>query len=194
MIVIGDTIVSDDLIERNFVCHLEKCNGWCCVEGVSGAPLEKEELEIIDSVFEKTKPFMDADGITEIEKQGRYRIDEDGDWVTPLVDKKKHCAYTHFEKGMAQCAFELAHKAGAIEWKKPISCHLYPVKIKQYKNYVAVNYDQWELCKPACSFGKKLGVPLYEFLKEPLVRRFGNEWYEQLNAAATYMTANENEK
>lgn len=185
MIAINNTLVSEDLIERKFVCDLNACKGACCVEGESGAPLEKEEREIIESVLEKVKPYMNEKGKKAIAKQGPHVIDSDGDYTTPLVSKGGECAYVFFdETNTAKCAFEKAYLEGIIAWKKPISCHLYPVRITKYKNYDAVNYHSWSLCKPACECGKKLDVPVYKFLKEPLVRHFGKDWYKELELKA----------
>jgi len=184
MIAIDNTLVSEDLIDKKFVCDLNACKGECCIAGDSGAPLEEEEMGILEDIYEKVKPYMNEEGIREIEKQGLYLVDEDGDFVTPLVDGHKHCAFVIFdEKGIAKCSIEKAYNEKVIDFKKPVSCHLYPVRITNYKDFVAVNYHSWNICKPACSCGKKLDVKVYQFLKEPLIRRFGADWYEQLKAA-----------
>ena len=183
MIQIEDTIISNDLLKKEFVCNLQKCKGICCVEGDSGAPLDEDELEILDEIFPKVKPFLRQEGIDAIEAQGTFIKDEDGDWVTPLVNNAE-CAYVIFdEKGITKCGIEKAYEAGVIHWQKPISCHLYPVRIQKYKAFTAVNYHQWDICSDACVFGKELGVTVAEFLKTPLIRKFGEEWYEQLMAA-----------
>ncbi len=184
MIAIDNTLVSEHLLEKKFVCDLEACKGACCVEGESGAPLEEEEIPILEEIYDKVKPYMDKDGIKAIDKQGFYVIDEDGDYTTPLI-KGAQCAFVYFDDtNTAKCAIEKAHREGKIDFQKPISCHLYPVRIKKYKSYEAVNYHKWHLCKPACVCGAKLDVPVYRFLKEPLIRRFGEDWYAQLCAAA----------
>ena len=182
MIAIDNTIVSEHLLEKKFVCDLNACKGACCVAGDSGAPLEEEELKILKEIYPKVKPYMDADGVKAIAKQGLYVIDEDKDFTTPLVNGK-HCAFVVFNEGIAKCAIEKAHAEGKIDFKKPISCHLYPVRINKFKDYEAVNYSKWEICKPACECGKKLDVSVYKFLKEPLIRRFGEKWYDQLKLA-----------
>ncbi len=185
MIAIDETIISDDVVQNEFVCNLNKCKGECCVAGDSGAPLEEEEVEILEEIFPKIKKYIPESGINAIEEQGVCVIDSDGDLVTPLVDGNKHCAYTYFdEKGVAMCGIEKAYNEGVINFKKPISCHLYPVRVTKYKTYTAVNYHRWEICKDACTLGKELGVPLYKFLKEPLIRKFGNDWYKQLETEA----------
>ena len=184
MIAIDNTLVSDDLLDRKFDCDLNACKGECCVAGDSGAPLEKEEEEILNSILPLVKPYMNEEGIAEIEKSGVAVIDSDGDLVTPLVDGVKHCAFVIMENSIAKCSIEKAYYDGKITFKKPISCHLYPVRINKYKDFDAVNYQEWEVCKPACVCGDKLDVPVYKFLKEPLIRKYGATWYQQLELVA----------
>jgi hypothetical protein len=186
MIIIDKTIVSDDLLDKKFVCALDKCKGACCVAGDSGAPLDWEETAIIEDVYEKVKPYMTDEGIKSVDIYGKWLIDSDGDFVTPLIDGVKQCAYVFFEQGIAKCAFEKAFYEGEVEWKKPISCHLYPVRITKHENYDAVNYNKWEICSPACANGKELGVSVFEFVKEALIRKYGSSWYEQLKGAAGF--------
>jgi hypothetical protein len=184
MIAIGKTLISEDVIEKHFVCDLNACKGACCVKGDYGAPLETEELPILDAIYEKVKPFLREEGIQAIEKQGKYLLYEKKEWVTPLV-KGKECAYTIFEKGIAKCGIEKAYYAGKVDWKKPISCHLYPIRITKNRNDVeAVNYDRWNICNPACKLGENLKIPVYKFLKDSLVRKFGEDWYKELEIAA----------
>lgn len=184
MIAIDKTLVSDDLLERKFVCDLAACKGECCVAGDSGAPLEPEEEAVLTSILPEVIPYMNKEGIKEIKKSGVALIDSDGDLVTPLVDGVKHCAFVIFEDSIAKCAIEKAYYDGKIKFKKPVSCHLYPVRITKYKEFDAVNYQEWDVCKPACSCGEKLDVPVYKFLKEPLVRKYGKAWYKQLELVA----------
>lgn len=180
---IGNTLVSDDLSTQDFVCNLSKCKGICCVEGDSGAPLEQEELKVLEEVYPKIESLLRPEGIEAIKQQGVYVKDSDGDLVTPLVNNKE-CAYVVFtEHGTAQCGIEKAYNQNLIDFKKPISCHLYPVRITQYKNFTAVNYHAWDICTDACTLGKELKVKVYEFLKEPLIRKFGIDWYKQLTEA-----------
>lgn len=183
MIAVGETLISEDLIEKKFVCDLNACKGACCVEGESGAPLEETEPEILDRIYTKVKPYIPADGIEAIEKQGRHVIDSDGDRVTPLV-KGKHCAYTYFEGGQAKCAIEKAFKEGKTDFQKPVSCHLYPVRVEKTKVYDSVNYHRWAICKPACKLGEDLKVPVYRFVKDGLIRKFGAAWYAEMEKAA----------
>lgn len=190
MIAIDNTLVSEDILEKKFACDLNACKGACCVEGGAGAPLEKEEVKVLEEIYENVKPYMLPDGIRAVEKYGFYVIDEDdGDWCTPLVDKKpsdKHpgrCAFVMFDKGVAKCAIEKAYYEGRVNFKKPVSCHLYPVRITKHKDYDAVNYHKWDICRPACACGKKLQVPVYSFVREGLVRKYGEKWYGQLTLA-----------
>ncbi len=180
MILIDNTVISDDIKEQFFVCDLDKCKGACCVEGDLGAPLEKEELEILEENYQKVKPFLNKEGIAAIEKQGTYIVDEEGDYSTPTVSGKE-CAYAIYDdKGILKCGIEQAYFAGKTKFRKPISCHLYPIRITQYDHYDALNYDRWHVCSPACGLGEKLGVPIYKFLKDSLIRKYGEEWYEEL--------------
>ena len=180
MIIIKDTITSDDIKENFFVCDLEKCKGACCVEGDLGAPLEENELPLLEQVYEKVKPYLTEEGVEAIENQGKYIYDEDGEYSTPTINGRE-CAYAVYDKkGILKCGLELAYNDGKTDFQKPVSCHLYPIRISKYHNFKAINYDRWEICDPACSLGKALEVPLYEFLKEPLIRKFGEDWYAQL--------------
>lgn len=185
MIAIDKTLISEDLLEKKFVCDLNACKGACCVAGDSGAPLDEDELPILDSILEKVKPYMVKKGIKAVEKHGSYVIDSDGDYTTTLVSEGAECAFVYFdETKTAKCAIEKAYYEGVVTWKKPISCHLYPVRISKHKNYDAVNYNKWSICKPACDCGKKLDVPVYKFLKEPLIRKYGKDWFKQLEKSA----------
>ncbi len=185
MIAIDETLISEDLLETQFVCDLSKCKGACCVEGDAGAPLEKEEVKMLEKVFEEVKPFLRAEGVLAIEQQGTSVLDlMDNEPVTPLVNGAE-CAYVIFdEKGTTKCGIEKAWEAGATAFRKPISCHLYPVRIQKYPHYEAVNYHKWQICAPACDLGKSLQVPVYKFLKDALITKYGPEWYNQLEEVA----------
>lgn len=184
MIIIENTLVSDDLIEEQFVCDLNKCKGFCCVGGDMGAPLEESELEILKEIYPKVKDFMSTEGIQAIEEQGLSVIDpSDGELTIPLIHGNE-CAYTIFENGIAFCAIEKAWKAGKTDFQKPISCHLYPVRVTPYDGFEAVNYHHWNICAPACELGTHLKVPLFRFLKDSLIRKYGMDWYLQLEFAA----------
>ena len=187
MIAINNTLVTDQLVEENFVCDLVKCKGGCCVDGDAGAPLDKEELKKIDEVYEAVKPYLNQDSIDEINRQGKYVYDEEFGWTTPAINGGV-CVYgiTH-KYGIVKCGIEQAYNDGKVQWKKPISCHLYPVRIQKSKDGKTdyVNYEPREsLCKPACKLGNKLKVPVYQFLKEPLIRKYGEDFYEALDGVA----------
>jgi hypothetical protein len=185
MIAIDNTLVSEDILEKKFACDLNACKGACCVAGDSGAPLEKEELEKLNGILDAVKPYMTKKGLNAVEKSGTYVIDGDGDYTTTLVAPGEECAFVYFdEQNIAKCAIEKAYLENKSDWQKPISCHLYPIRIKKTKTYDAVNYDRWSVCKPACTCGEKLNVPVYKFLKAPLIRKYGNSWYKQLEQAA----------
>ena len=184
MFQIGKTLVSEEILENAFVCDLNACKGACCVEGTSGAPLLEEELGILDDIYPKVKPYLRSEGIKAIEEQGTYVKGSDGEWETPLVHDRE-CAYVVFEKGVAQCGLEKAHKSGATNWAKPVSCHLYPVRVREYTQVTAVNYHQWHICDPACGLGSQLEVPIYKFVREALIRKFGADWYSELEEVAT---------
>jgi hypothetical protein len=185
VIAIDNVLVSDDVVEAKFVCDLHKCKGGCCEDGDAGAPLEKEEKKIIDENFEAIKPYLTKEGLKEIERQGRYLYDREFGWVTPTIDGKI-CAYGMRDShGIIKCGIEAAYYDGKLGWKKPISCHLYPIKISKSKVYTNVNYEPRDvLCKPGCALGKKLKMPVYQFLKEAIVRKFGTEFYEALHHVA----------
>jgi hypothetical protein len=180
MILIEDTYISDDVADKFFICDIEKCKGACCIEGDLGAPLEKVELLILDEIYEKIKPYLSPEGIKAIEEQGKYIKDWEGDYSTTTINEKE-CAYAVYDQaGILQCGIEQAYNAKVIDFKKPISCHLYPIRVTKYEKYHALNYDRWSICSDACALGDKLGVEVYKFLKEPLIRAYGEEWYAQL--------------
>lgn len=173
-------MVSDEIKSVEFVCHLEKCKGACCVEGDLGAPLEEDELEVMKSIQEEVRPYLTPEGLRSIQKHGPYLLDEDGDYSTPTIGGRE-CAYAHYdEKGILKCGIEQAYLDGKISFRKPISCHLYPIRITKKKDFEAVNYHKWSICSAACTLGKSLEVPLYEFLREPLIRKYGEDWYDEL--------------
>ena len=188
MIVIDKILISDEIIEEQFVCDLNKCKGGCCEDGDSGAPLATEELEEVKNAFEIVKPFLTTVGLKELERTGLYRYDREFGWVTPTVNGEI-CAYGFRDKkGIIKCAFEEAYNQKLISWKKPISCHLYPIRTKQskYNDYEMMNYEPREtLCSPACELGKQLKVPVYQFLKESITRKFGADFYTALEKIAS---------
>ncbi len=182
MISIDDTIISELLTDINFVCDLNVCKGECCIEGDAGAPLEEEEISILEDILDEVKPYMIKEGIKVVEKNGVFDYDTDGEFVTPLVNDNE-CAYIRFDDGIAKCAIEKAWEENKIDFQKPISCHLFPVRLNKLKGFQAVNYFSWNVCDCAVENGNKLGVPVYEFLKVPLIRKFGEAWYQQLEDA-----------
>jgi hypothetical protein len=190
MIVIDNILVSDEVLKEQFVCDLSKCKGACCVDGDAGAPLEKAELEKINEVFDAVWPYLNEESKKEIAAQGRYVYDKEYGWVTPTINSQV-CVYGIKDaKGVVKCGIEQAYLDGKVTWKKPVSCHLFPVITKESKrsNNVYVNYEPREdNCKAACSLGKKLKVPVYVFLKESLVRKFGQEFYDALDATAQHL-------
>ena len=184
MIQIDDTLVSLDLIERSFLCDLSHCKGQCCVEGDSGAPLEPGEEEELKRVLPEIWNDLLPEARTVIQSQGVAYTDSDGDRVTSIVGDK-NCVFTCYDTdGVCKCAIEKAYREGRVSFYKPISCHLYPVRITQYKTFQAVNYHRWDVCKAAELLGKKEQVPVYQFLKEPLIRKFGQAWYDALDECA----------
>ena len=184
MFQLEKTIISEEILEKEFVCNLSACKGACCVDGDAGAPLEKDELPIIEEILPILKKYLRKEGLEAIEKHGPYTTNELGEHETTLVDGAD-CAYVIYdEKKVALCGIEEAYNQGEIAFKKPVSCHLYPVRIRQYSEFAAVNYDRWEICDDACSLGKELGVPVYKFVKQALVRKFGEQWYSELERIA----------
>ena len=180
MIEVQNTLVHEDVISQHFVCNLNKCKGICCVEGDSGAPLDHEESAILAEVYPKIKHLLEPKGIMAIEEQGTSVVDMDGDLTTPCVDGNKECAYVTFENGITKCGIEKGFEQGLVDWPKPMSCHLYPIRITQYPEFDVLNYDRWSICSDACTFGRELQVPVYQFLKGPLIRKYGAEWYAEL--------------
>jgi len=185
MFQLGKTIVSEEIIENDFVCNLNACKGACCIEGEAGAPLTAEEVQLLQDIYPAIKPFLRKEGIEAIEKQGTHIETDLGELETPLVNGGE-CVYVTFdEKGIAKCGIEDAYNAGAISFQKPISCHLYPIRITEYQSFSAINYHRWPICDPACALGKELQVPVYKFLKTALIRKYGEDWYAELEKIAS---------
>jgi hypothetical protein len=181
MIIVGNCLVSEELFENHFVCDLQACKGACCVEGESGAPLDADELPLLEAAAVEAEKWMNEEGKLAVQEKGLYEVDNDGDWVTPLVSAHGACAFVFYDQGgIAKCALEKAYLEGETQWKKPISCHLYPIRLADLGEYTALNYHHWPICAPACECGSKLKVPVYKFLKEPLIRKFGAAWYSEL--------------
>lgn len=188
MIAIDNVLLSDEIVEEQFVCDLAKCKGGCCVDGDAGAPLEKNELKEINKAYPEVAPYLTSEGLQTIESEGKYIYDREFGWVTPIISNGM-CAYGMIDKkGIVKCGIEQAYNDGKIDWKKPISCHLFPIRIKKTGKTELVNYEPREdLCQPACVLGKALKVPVYQFLKEPLIRKYGEDFFEALSATASHL-------
>jgi Protein of unknown function (DUF3109) len=190
MIAIDNILISDEIVQEQFVCDLNKCKGGCCVDGDAGAPLNKDELQKINEVYDAVVPYLAAESKKELERQGKYVYDKEFGWVTPTITGKV-CVYGIIDKkGIVKCGIEQAYNDGKIQWKKPISCHLFPIRIEQSRDKQTeyVNYEPREdLCSAACTLGKKLKVPVYVFLKDALIRKYGSEFYETLQATAGHL-------
>ena len=185
MLIVKDILVSDDIIEQQFVCNLEACKGACCWEGDWGAPLTEAELKILEDIQEYVTPYLSEESLQVLREKGPYTYyEEPQEYGTSLL-KNGACVYMIYdEKGIAKCGLEEAYNHGATDWKKPISCHLYPIRTRKYSAFTAVNYHKWAICDPACSLGEELKVPVYKFVKEALVRKFGQVWYNELELVA----------
>jgi hypothetical protein len=190
MLIIDGKVISPDIFHNEFVCNLNACKGACCWEGDSGAPLEMEELDILENIYETIKPYLSPEGIKAIEKQGvAVYVPQEKEFGTTLIDDAA-CAYLTYEQnGIAKCGIEKAFEAGATDFKKPVSCHLYPIRVEPLDNssFEKLEYDRWDICSAACTKGKELNVPVYKFLKDPLIRKYGEEFYEKMEHMAKYL-------
>lgn len=180
MIQIDDKLISLDLFEQYFLCDYNACRGICCVEGESGAPIERDEALTMRHLLPLVKPLLSAQALEIIEKKDISYIDSSGEEVTQLVNGKDCVFTTYDEQGRCLCAFEKIYRKGKSHFPKPISCHLYPIRVHRYKYTTALNYDRWDICVPACALGKQCKIPVYRALKEPIIRAFGEEFYHQL--------------
>ena len=179
MIFVKNTLISKEILEKKFVCDLKACKGACCVEGESGAPLEKKEILDIKNSFGKIKKRLSKQSLEQIKKEGMYVELQNGELETPL-NNGKECIYSIKKNGLTKCVFEESYNKGEINFKKPISCHLYPIRIEKQNIFDKLNYEHWSICNHACSLGEKLKVPVYIFLKEALIRKYGKDWYQDL--------------
>ena len=193
MIAIDHVLLSDEIVEENFLCDLNKCKGGCCVDGDCGAPITHEESMIIADLYPKIKPHLEPQYLPEIERQGTHTTDPEHGLVTPTVNGGI-CVYGYTDDlGIVKCGIEKAWKEGHINFRKPISCHLFPIRIVSNPGYELVNYEpRQQLCRPACKQGNKLKVPVYKFLKEAIIRKYGEEFYDTLSAVADKMKADKN--
>lgn len=187
MLQIGDVVVSLDVLRARFVCNLDSCHGQCCIEGDAGAPLELDEVEKLEEVLPLIEQDLSLEARRIIKEQGVAYVDEEGDLVTSIVNGKD-CVFTCYdEKGGCYCAIERAYRKGLTDFYKPVSCHLYPIRVGDFGQFKALNYHRWDICRAAEVLGRKNNVPLYRFLEQPLVRKFGREWYDELRTAAEEM-------
>ena len=183
MYVIDDKIVSDDVVNVKFCCNLSACLGDCCLHGDEGAPLDESEISQLEDALDEVAPYMTEKGLEVVDNNGVFDYGAEGDYVTPLVNDQE-CAFVYFENNISFCAIEKAYREGKIDFIKPISCHLYPIRITKYPDYDAVNYHKWSICKPALKEGKQKGSYIYQSLREPLIRKYGQQWYDKLVKAA----------
>lgn len=191
MLEIDDKIISLDLFGEHFLCDISQCRGACCVEGNAGAPLEDDEVDTLEDEYDAYKPYMKPEGVAAIEDQGFMVVDADGDYTTPLIGDAE-CAYSFEEGGITYCAIERAYREGKTSFVKPVSCHLYPVRVSRFGNgSYGLNYHRWNICHSACERGEVTSTPVYKALKEPLIRRFGTEFYDALEEAARFLKNNE---
>lgn len=184
LIELEDKIISDEIFKRKFVCDLNRCKGSCCVLGDVGAPLLKEEVPLLTDALPAIKPYMSSEGIQAVESQGVATVDAEGEFVTPLVNGKE-CAFVYLnEEGVALCSIETASKQGVIPDIKPISCALYPIRVRKLNDFTAIQFDEWDICNSANACGERLGIPVYLFLKKPLIRAFGEGFFQELRNIA----------
>ena len=191
MIEIDDKIISKDIFEKQFICDLNACKGACCVEGDSGAPLKKNEVEILNKVYPFVRPYLSKKSQDVIDNVGVSVLDNDGDLTTPLINNKE-CAFVILDNGISKCGIEKANIDKKINFQKPISCHLFPIRISEYHDFHAINYDSIKICSPACTLGKEMSMPVYQFLKTPLIRRYGTSFYNEVTKIAELLNKEKN--
>jgi len=179
MLQIDDKIISRDIFEKCFSCDVSKCEGYCCVEGQYGAPLEDEEAIILEKIIPKIRPFLQKKALKIIDKAGAWTIDHENEKVTPIINGKE-CVYAYFEENICKCAIEKAYNEGIVDFIKPISCHIYPIRISKYKDFEALNYHEWHVCAPAKEAGNEKNIPVFRFLKEPIIRKYGEKFFEKM--------------
>lgn len=190
MIIIDEILISDAVIDEHFLCNLNACKGACCWKGDFGAPLEKEEMTKLEAIYDDIKPYLAPEGIAEIKKKGLFTFfEEPKEYGTSLLDNGACVYMTKDELGIAKCGIEQAHRAGVTDFYKPISCHLYPIRVKkdEDKAFEALNYDEWDICSAACTLGKKEKLPVYQFVKDALIRKYGADFYEQLDETVKHL-------
>lgn len=190
MVIIQDKLISDDIFEVQFLCNLKACKGACCWQGEFGAPLEQEELSTLEHIYEDLKPFLNPLSIQRIEEEGLYTYYTEMEEYGTTLMPNGACVYMTFDNGSAKCGIEAAQKAGVVDFKKPISCHLYPLRVtvNEANGFEALNYDKWEICKAACELGKKEELPLYKFLQEAITRKYGESFFEEMEGVGKYLS------
>ena len=193
LVEIGDKIISTEIFSKEFVCDLSKCKGACCVEGSGGAPLKDKEVVQLTKNLDKIKPYMSDKGISIVDEKGVFHLDEDDSPATNLIHKKECCFVYFDESNTAKCAIETSYQDGKIDFNKPVSCHLYPIRTKDFNEFTAINYESWDICNPACALGQSLKIPVYKFLKDPIIREFGSTFFEELVKIDKELS-NENQK
>ena len=180
MLIVGNVLVSEELIDKCFCCDIEQCKGICCVEGDSGAPVAPDEVAELEEYYSDYKKFMTEEGVAVVENGGTFVFNGGDSFDTPLVESNDACAFAFFEDGVAKCAIERCFLNREIPFRKPISCYLYPIRVSRVGDYEALNYDHWSICKSAVENGNRLKLPVYKFLKEPLIAKYGEVWYAEL--------------
>ena len=194
MLIVDDKLISDDIVTEQFMCNLKACKGACCHEGDYGAPLTNDERTILEEEYSNIKPFITERGRQEVQVQGLYEfIKETKEWATPCIDKSACVYMTRTNEGYASCGIEQAYNAGATKFKKPISCELYPIRVEadEAAGFEALNYDRWDICSAACELGKTEKMPIYKFVKNAIIRKWGEDFYAQLDAAAAHFRKEE---
>lgn len=180
MLIVGNVLVSEELIDKCFCCDISQCNGACCVDGDLGAPITPDEVAEIEDYYPDFQKYMTEEGVAVVEDGGTFVFTGGDSFDTPLMESNNACAYVCFEDGVAKCAIEKCFRNGEIPFRKPISCYLYPIRVSRVGEYDALNYDHWSICKTAVENGNRLKLPVYKFLKEPLIAKYGAEWFEEL--------------
>lgn len=196
MLIVKNILVSDDIVEEQFVCNLEACQGACCWEGDWGAPLEEAELEVLKEIQDLVVPYLSEESRQVLAEQGPYTYYQEPEEYGTSLLKNGACVYMILDEGgIAKCGIEQAYLDKKIEFKKPISCHLYPIRVNKNEavGFEALNYDRWDICSAACQLGKKAQMPLYRFVEEAIIRRYGEDFYVELDQIAKYINEKEDD-
>ena len=194
MIILGNTLISEDVFEKEFICNLNACKGSCCIEGDAGAPVSADEKLAIEANFELIKPYLSEQSLHEMERIGAFEKDEDNEWQTTCLQSGECNFVKRDATGLLSCGIEQSYLAGQSTIRKPISCYLYPIRIVKVGDYEALNYHKWDICSAACTLGKQEKVRVYQFLKEPLIAKFGEAWYQELCEIAVAYESEKNKR